>query len=811
MEGIDHNANDAESNSASSSRISTQQESEESERTETSDHHHHSGNQENEKKPKQRRKRKRRNTKRNKEAEKQKETVAEAASTTENDLSRLDISDEEKEADKNRQNQQQQNLSSFLSGLLGSEPSSSEDDEAASSSHDPRHNDGFDDPPSFSSGSEKNNSSSSSSSEGKKKKKKTKKKQKKLKEELKWWQKVLRALKANLFVICFVAALLLLFLVCGVTVWTNFGWDAWFSLFVTLFTFALLIMNVCDPSVAMMLSMTLVLAAQIITPAAAIAGFANTGVFTIAVLFVVAAAVANTGALQFVTRYVLRRPEGLLTAQVRLLVPVACLSGFINNTPLVAMMIPIVEKWCKASKLSPSKLLMPLSYASILGGICTIIGTSTNLIVVGLAEKYDASLTFPFFEVGLVGVPVLVTGLLYMFITSPFLLPDRKSAFIDFCSNPRCYIVTAVVTNDSPVIGHTIEDAGLRHLEGLFLVEVHRSGVIIPAADPDYHLFAGDYLLFAGDVTKIKNLWKLKGLRPTGQESDIILPLPNRIIVEATVSPRSSLTQTSIRNSNFRERFNAAILSVYRDGHPLHQKIGNITPKGGDVLLMVAKPSFLDKHVNMDGDFLLVSQVGDSALARDWKRLIAAPFFALVMVVLSAAEVTDLMTASLCASFACIAIGCLTWRQIKGAVNVPVIVTIAASFAMAEALEVTGVAAELADNLLGMTSWAGDPGLIFGVYLATVLLTALLSNASAAAILVPVVFSLEQDSVNVKALIYTVMVGASAAFSTPIGYQTNLMVWGPGGYTFLDFPRFGLPLQLLLAIVTTVAVYFFFA
>eukprot|EP01100_Stratorugosa_tubuloviscum_P005739 TRINITY_DN254_c0_g2_i1.p1 TRINITY_DN254_c0_g2~~TRINITY_DN254_c0_g2_i1.p1 ORF type:complete len:669 (-),score=352.75 TRINITY_DN254_c0_g2_i1:136-2142(-) len=620
----------------------------------------------------------------------------------------------------------------------------------------------------------------------------------------KWIKDFIKLCWANKFFCLFVISFTILFVICGILVW-DFSWAAWYSLIIVFITFCLLIENVADPGVVMMGNTTLLLAAAIITTREALAGFSNTGVFTIAVLFIVAAGVSESGVLEYLIRYVLRKPGSLLSALLRLMIPVTFISAFINNTPLVAMMMPVVEIWSKQTGISPSKLLIPLSYAAILGGVCTIIGTSTNLIVVGLAQVRDPTLEFGFFDIAIVGVPIAIAGNIYVYIFAHFTLPERKSAAVDYLTNPKQYTISIAVENDSPVAGLTIEDAGLRHLDGLFLVEIQRGGTTLPAAASDTTLMPGDFLLFAGDVNKVKDLWRIQGLKPTNQEDKLVMAMPNRILVEAVISQRSSLIGQTVRGSGFREKFNAAIVSIYREGEPLQQRIGDIKLQAGDTLLLVSKPNFVEKHKNSN-DFLVAYEIGGSHLAYDGWRQICACLLAILMIILNAADLCDLLTLALCAAFGMVFIGCFDFDKAVGHINFFVMLTISASFGMSAALENTGVAKELADNILAIFEPLGNIGILYAVYLATAVLTALLSNASSAAIMVPIVFNL--GVADVKIYLYCVMVAASADFSTPIGYQTNLMVWGPGGYKFYDYTRFGFPLQVLLSIVSVVILNF---
>jgi di/tricarboxylate transporter len=364
-----------------------------------------------------------------------------------------------------------------------------------------------------------------------------------------------------------------------------------------------------------------------------------------------------------------------------------------------------------------------------------------------------------------------------------------------------------------------------------FSFKIHRKDVHLPAVGKDTPILAGDILMFAGDVTKVHDLLKIRGLNTTNQEGEILQPLPGRILVEAIVSPRSKLVGQTIRESHFRHEYEAAVISVFRSGEQLKGKIGSAIVEPGDALLLVTKPKFLDEHTpNYDGDFVWVSQVGDRPIIFDTIKMITAFLTAVTLYVLTATDATDLVTASLLAAFVVVFAGCVNLKQGVNSINVSVLVVIATSFSTALSIEKTGVAAEWASNLvrilflfshfssslfspvtqqLEATTFAGSIGILAGVYLGTTLLTAVLSNVSAAAIMVPVAFSLRLNA-PLKALLYVVMHGASADFSTPIGYQTNLMVWGPGGYKFSDYTKVGLPLQAICGCITVIVAYFAF-
>lgn len=619
-----------------------------------------------------------------------------------------------------------------------------------------------------------------------------------------WWPRMLWKEKGT-FVFIIMALIFLTLMGTLVDGWNEFSWEAWYSIAVTCFTFYCLVhCTWIHPCMIMLFATTLLLAPEVITVTEATQGFGNSTVVTIGVLFIVAAGVGATGSLAYLSKFLMAGGDSLWMAQLRVMLPVGLVSGFMNNTPLVAMMIPVVENFCRATGLPVSKLMIPLSYSAILGGVLTKIGTSTNLVVIALVKQTYPDFDVDFFEIAKVGSIALCLGLIYILIFSRWLLPIRSSPLSEVNKDPKQYLITLRITEKSSCVGKSIEDAGLRHLRGVFLSEIERHDAIIPAPGPDFILIENDVLLFAGDVHNIADLLKRKGLVATNEEENILIGY-NQILMEAVVASHSSMIGSSVMETNFRDKYEAAIISIFRGGEAVKGKVGSIVLQAGDTLLMVGKPALLE---GQKSDFVLVTQVGNTPLKSDPFHLILAPLIMIVMVALSSADVTPLLTAALCAMFAMYITGCIDYDNIKGSLNMPVLVTIAASFPLAEALDKHGVASEIADNLVAITEFAGDYGLILGIYIATSLLTAFLTNASSAAVMTPIVVELSKTTdIPLLALVITVMLSASTDMSTPIGYQTNLMVWGPGGYKFLDYTKFGVPLQITLAIVCSAMIW----
>jgi di/tricarboxylate transporter len=324
--------------------------------------------------------------------------------------------------------------------------------------------------------------------------------------------------------------------------------------------------------------------AEILSTKDALEGMANQGMLTVAIMYVVVRGLSETGGVGWIGQRVLGRPKTLVGAQLRMLLPVTGMSAFLNNTPLVAMFIPVISDWCKRQGISPSKLMMPLSYAAILGGTCTLIGTSTNLVVAGLwADHFTDRASIGFFEITRIGVPCAIVGLVYLMLAGRLMIPDRKPV-LDVGQDPRAYTVEMEVEAGSGLVGTTIEQAGLRHLPGLYLAEIERGGQVLPAVGPDEKLFAEDRLVFVGVVDSIVELQKIRGLRPaTNQVVKLNAPRPQRCMIEAVVSNTSPLVGQSVREGRFRTVYNAVVIAVARNGERItNRKIGDIVLKAGD-------------------------------------------------------------------------------------------------------------------------------------------------------------------------------------------------------------------------------------
>jgi di/tricarboxylate transporter len=601
--------------------------------------------------------------------------------------------------------------------------------------------------------------------------------------------------------------------------WAAMPFDqAQFTLGLVVVLFALLAFSSLAPDLVLILGVVALLLFGVIDPSTALAGLSNEGMVTVGVLYVIGAGVRETGGVDWIAARLFGRPKSLQGAVTRLVVPTMGLSAFMNNTPLVAMLIPAVNDLARNQRIAASKLMIPLSYAAILGGTCTLIGTSTNLVVQSQLIQVEneqqpllaAGNELPpgqqpvqrlgMFDIAWIGLPAAVVGGLYLIFAARWLLPDRRAA-LSTQDDPKEYTVEMQVAADSPLVGQSIEQAGLRHLPGLFLAEIDRDGNAMPAVSPREVLRAGDRLLFVGVVDSIVELQRIRGLVPaTDDVFHLKTPRPQRCLIEAVVSNTCPLIGQTIRESRFRSHYNAVVVAVARNGQRLHQKIGDIELHAGDVLLVEAHPSFADQHKN-SRDFFLVSKVDQSTPPRHELALVAVGLL-LAMVAAVSLEIVSMLIAALVAAGLMIATRCVSIEGARKSIDWQVLLAIAASFALGAALQETGAAERIASQMIALAG--GNPWVALAlVYLATLLATELITNNAAAALMFP--FALETaNRLNVSYLpfVIAVMMAASAGFATPIGYQTNLMVYGPGGYRFSDYLKVGVPLDILIGIVT---------
>ncbi|MBM3988592.1 MAG: SLC13 family permease [Planctomycetes bacterium] len=590
-------------------------------------------------------------------------------------------------------------------------------------------------------------------------------------------------------------------------------WENWFTLAVLAVMIVALARNYAtDLAMAAVVGVFMtagVISDKFPSPNKLVAGLGNEALVTVLVLYVVVAGLSRTGAMSLVTRPLLGRPKSITAAQLRLMIPCAGLSAFLNNTPIVAMFLPVVSDLSKRTGIAPSKLFIPLSYATILGGLCTLIGTSTNMVVYGLAvAEIGRRDVFNMFDLAWVGVPCAIVGMAFLVMTGRWLLPDRKPS-ISVSGDPREYTVEMEVESGSGLVGQTIEAAGLRGLPGMYLHEIEREGRVLPAVSSNEVLRTNDRLVFVGLVDSVLDLQKLRGLRlATNQVFKLDTPRSERCMIEAVVSPQCSLVGQTIRDGKFRSVYNAAVIAVSRQGERLRQKIGDIELKTGDTLLLEAHPTFADQQRN-SRDFFLVSRLENSTPPGHDKAWLAIGIL-VAMVVVASFEWLSMVHAGLLAAGAMLVTGCCNASAARRSIDWEVLITIAAALGIGETMRSTGLAAEIANGVVGAIG-EHPFAVLAGIYAVTMLLTEILSNNATAALMYPIAMATATKlGVDFHPFLIAIMFAASCGFATPFGYQTNLMVYGPGGYRFSDFLRVGAALDLVVMAVALVAIKFAF-
>jgi di/tricarboxylate transporter len=540
----------------------------------------------------------------------------------------------------------------------------------------------------------------------------------------------------------------------------------------------------------------------VVTPAEALSGFSNPAPFTVAALFVVARAVEKTGGLQPLLGVLLggkgkegeERPNRWSMA--RFLAPVAGASAFLNNTPIVAMVSPQVEAWAERRGQSPSHYLMPLSFASILGGVITVIGTSTTIVVSGLLESHGMS-PMGMFEISRIGLPLAVVGFLFLILFSPLLLPARRGALREFEEEFREYTVNLVVSPGGSLEGKTAEEGGLTHLDGAYLAEVRRGGEIMAPASHQAQLQGGDLVTFAGRPDTVLKLRRIRGLKSAEAEHTMEVKKPGHTYFEVVVGADSPLAGRTLKEVGFRQEYRAVALAMHRAGGRFKGKLAEVPLMAGDTLILLAGPRFraLWRHRR---DFLLISHLGGSPQSSTREAILVGGIL-VGIVSLAALGVFPVLQGSLLGAFLLVATRVMTPAEALDAVDLGVIFLIAGAFGVGAAIQSSGLDQTLAQGIMGMVGGLGPTGALLGVLLTTILLTEVVTNNAAAVLVFPIAMATAANlGLDPRPFAIAIAVGASASFLTPIGYQTNTMVYGPGGYRFSDYARLGFPLTLLV-------------
>ena len=577
------------------------------------------------------------------------------------------------------------------------------------------------------------------------------------------------------------------------------GPSAWFTLAVVIATVLALAREWVAPSIAVVGAMVVLLVTGVVSPQQAFAGFSNPAPITVAALFVLARAVEKTGVLLPLVAGTLSGEASTRGNLTRLLLPAAGASAFLNNTPIVAMLIPQVSAWAERRGVPISWYLMPLSFAAILGGMVTLIGTSTNLVVSGLLQEAGHA-PLGMFEMTGIGLPAALLGLLVLIVLAPILLPDRRGLKKRFEEEFREFTLEMEVERGGAADGQSVEEAGLRHLEGVFLVRIEREGRVLAPVAPEEALEGGDLLGFVGRADLVVDLQSIPGLRSREYKHTDPFRDEAHSFFEVVVSPVSPLVGVSLKELGFREHYQAAVLAIHRAGDRVREKLGEVTLRPGDTLLLLADHEFRDRWRDRR-DFLVVSPL-DGSLPPGNARGPLILALVVGVVLLAAVGLVPILNGALLAAIVVVLTGTLTPNEARSAVDLDVILLIAAAFGIGNAIEASGLAMAAVGLFVDPAMALGPVAVLAAVVVATFLLTELITNNAAAVLMFPVATAAALSiGVDPRAFAVGVALTASASFLTPIGYQTNTMVYGPGGYHFRDYPRLGLPLSLVVMVV----------
>lgn len=573
--------------------------------------------------------------------------------------------------------------------------------------------------------------------------------------------------------------------------------------------FVLMFMEVAHPATIAFLTVLIFFILGFISPEEAMLTVSNEGVLTLALLFIIVSVIERTNITESILHIVLRRSKSQRGSLIRLTPPLVAMSAFLNNTPLVVMMTTAIQGWCKERGLHPSKFLLPISYLTIFGGMLTIIGTSTNLIVHGwlLARGLDGFSFFHILPYAIIGV---VIGIAYLILFSGKILPANEGILEGKYNEGRRFLYEAIVGDKCRLVGKTVTSDEFGRLKDLYLLKIIRENETISPVRLEDAIQEGDTLIFTGTLESLQSLEQFRNLSiKTGKDVPLeTLQTDEGKLIEAVISHNSSLVHHQIKHTNFRAKYDASVVSVHRKNENINQNIGDIRLRAGDVLLLLVGQNFEQSAYRSD-DFYTLSEIPANKVLSKRDSIISISAFVLMIIAVAFNFIT-MFQGVLFVIGLFIILQLLDPDQIKKNMQFQVLLLIVSSLGIGKVIETSGVAELVASTIIRLVSeHFGMIGLLVSIYLITNLLTEVITNTAAAVIVLPIsieVATYLDIAPNMIAVI--VAVAASASFTTPIGYQTNLIVYGPGGYKFSDYVKLGLPLNMIFLVTVVASVYF---
>lgn len=579
----------------------------------------------------------------------------------------------------------------------------------------------------------------------------------------------------------------------------------WFVIFIVFVIFLLIYKEYLKASVSFLLAVLLFSITGILTPSEVLSGFSNESIASILMLILITTGLRKNFQLASLFDVIFGKAKTYKGFMFRMMSQVAVLSSIINNTPVVALMTPYVVDWGKKHNIAPSRLLIPLSYATIMGGMLTLIGTSTTLVLNGFLQDYGhPSLLFE--DLFTIGLSVTITGILFILFIGYKLLPDHKDILETYSENKTEYIVETRLLSSSNLIGKNLLEAGMRNLKGVFLVEILRGARIISPVGPSEILAEGDILFFAGNTKDIVDLIN----------SNLGIELPsaarsydsdNAEVVETVMKNNSSLINSTVKQSDFRNRYNAAIVAIHRNGKKVSGRIGDIVLQAGDLLLLYTGSDFRNR-VEIYRDLFVVSKIQNIVKPGN-KKYYALGIMAICTIILLTFSQLTLFPALLIIICIMIGFNLITSHDVKRELDLNMIIILVFSLAIGQAIIKTNAGNMVAMSLIDLLAPYGNISILVGLLIITNLLASFIGNVGAVSISFPLAYAISNNlGIDGQPFFLTIAYAASAAFLTPISYQTNLIIFGPGGYKFKDFFRIGLPVNIIyLSVALSVIIY----
>ncbi len=557
-----------------------------------------------------------------------------------------------------------------------------------------------------------------------------------------------------------------------------------------------------------LLVMALLLLSGIITPSQGLAGFSNTATITVGAMFVLGAGLFKTGAVNFLgdfTVTVFKR--GFWVGIISVMLIAGVLSAFINNTPVIAIFLPILLSVSRETGISASKILMPVSFASMFGGVCTLIGTSTNILVSSIAEKSGLR-PFTMFEFVPLGLAMFVVGMAYLLIVGIRLIPERRGTSQDLVENFSLaeYLTEVVLLPDASSVGKELRHAPLVHDLDIVILKIQRGDTVIQLPLPDEVLQADDVLLVRCDLEKIRALQEREGVLFKAQTKwgDENVAMGNHRLIEAVIEPNSNLIAGTLQTAQFRDKYGATVLAIRHGGRVVHEKLSDMILRGGDVLLMEIEKGRIPA-LRKAGEFIITSEMDPTAFRRN-KAIFAIAIVAGV-VIAATLNLAPIVVTALVGAIAIVFTGCITLEEAYQAIEWKIIFLLAGVLSLGVALDESGAAKLMSSSMLTYIGALGPIALVSAFYLITSLLTETMSNNATAALLAPIAIATANTmGVEPTPFLMAITFAASASFMTPVGYQTNTMIYGPGQYRFFDFVKVGTPLNVMFWILATILI-----